>query len=72
MDFFRPLRRSVFCFNGNLVRQSNGLDFLYDHTSVFAVKFNGSIYFYRKDALENVVKILDNTGAVVVEYKYDA
>ena len=58
--------------NGNLIKQSNGLEFLYDHTGVFAVKYDGATFFYRKDALGNVVKILDNTGAVVVEYKYDA
>ena len=40
--------------NGNLVRQSNGLVFLYDHTGVFAVKYDGSAYFYRKDVLGNV------------------
>ena len=58
--------------NGNLIKQSNGLEFFYDHTGVFAVKYDGSTYFYRKDVLGNVAKILDNTGAVVVEYKYDA
>ena len=46
--------------------------FLYDHTGVFAVKYNGSTFFYRKDALGNVVKILDNMGNTVVKYKYDA
>ena len=50
--------------NGNLVRQNNGLDFLYDHTGVFAVKYNGSTYFYRKDVLGNIAKPPDNSGAV--------
>lgn len=58
--------------NGNLIKQSNGLEFFYDHTGVFAVKYNGSTYFYRKDAQANIVALLDNTGAVVVKYKYDA
>jgi YD repeat-containing protein len=58
--------------NGNLIRQSNGLEFLYDHTGVFAVKHNNTTYFYRKDAQANIVALLDNTGAVVVKYKYDA
>ena len=58
--------------NGNLIKQSNGLEFLYDHTGVFAVKYNGSTYFYRKDAQSNIVELLDNTGTVVVKYKYDA
>lgn len=45
---------------------------MYDHTGVFAVKYGGSTYFYRKDAQVNIVALLDNTGAVVVKYKYDA
>ena len=58
--------------NGNLIKQSNGLEFLYDHTGVFAVKYNGLTYFYRKDAQANIVELLDSNGAVVVKYKYDA
>ena len=58
--------------NGNLIKQSNGLEFLYDHTGVFAVKYAGSTYFYRKDAQANIVALLDNNGSVVVKYKYDA
>ena len=58
--------------NGNLIKQSNGLEFLYDHTGVFAVKHNNATYFYRKDAQANIVALLDNTGAVVVKYRYDA
>ena len=59
-------------FNGNLIKQSNGLEFLYDHTGLFAVKHGTQTYFYRKDAQANIVALLDNTGAVVVKYKYDA
>ena len=58
--------------NGNLIKQSNGLEFLYDHTGVFAVKYNGSIYFYRKDAQANNVALLDSNGATVVKYEYDS
>ena len=36
--------------NGNLIKQSNGLEFLYDHTGIFAVKYNGSTYFYKRNA----------------------
>ena len=39
---------------------------------MFAVKYAGSTYFYRKDAQANIVALLDNTGAVIVKYKYDA
>ena len=58
--------------NGNLIKQSNGLEFLYDHSGVFAVKYNNATYYYRKDAQSNIVELLDNTGATVVKYKYDA
>ena len=36
--------------NGNLIKQSDGLEFLYDHTGVFAVKYNGSTYFFKRNA----------------------
>jgi RHS repeat-associated protein len=58
--------------NGNLIKQSNGLEFLYDHTGVFAVKYNNTTYFYRKDAQANIVELLDSNGDTVVKYKYDA
>ena len=58
--------------NGNLIKQSNGLEFLYDHTGVFAFKYNGSTYYYRKNAQQDIIAILDNYGNVVVKYKYDA
>jgi len=48
------------------------LEFFYDHTGVFAVKHNGSTYFYRKNAQNDVIALLDNTGATVVKYRYDA
>ena len=48
--------------NGNLIKQSNGLEFLYDHTGVFAVKYAGSTYFYRKNAQTDVIALLDNMG----------
>ena len=48
------------------------MEFLYDHTGVFAVKHNNATYFYRKNAQNDIIALLDNTGAVVVKYKYDA
>ena len=48
------------------------MEFLYDHTGVFAVKHNNATYFYRKDAQANIVALLDNNGSVVVKYRYDA
>ena len=34
--------------------------------------YGGNTYFYRRDCQGNIIAILDNAGAVVVEYKYDA
>mgnify|MGYP003457256498 CR=1 FL=1 len=62
----------IYDSNGNLVKQSNGLEFLYDHSGVFAVKYNNSTYFYRKNAQNDIIAILDTNGAVVVKYTYDA
>ena len=36
------------------------------------MQYNGATYYYRKDAQANIVALLDNTGTVVVKYKYDA
>ncbi len=58
--------------NGNLISQSNGLEFLYDSTGVTGVKYQGNRYFYRKDIQGNILALLDSTGKVVVEYIYDA
>ena len=48
------------------------MEFLYDHTGVFAVKHNNATYFYRKNAQNDIIALLDNTGNVVVKYNYDA
>ena len=58
--------------NGNLIKQSNGLEFFYDHTGVFAVKYNNATYYYRKNAQNDIILLLDNSGTVVVKYRYDA
>ena len=58
--------------NGKLIKQSNGLEFIYDHTGLLAVEFAGSRYFYRKNAQNDVIALLDNDGNIVVKYVYDA
>lgn len=55
-----------------LIKQSNGLEYYYDRSGVCGVKYNDNTYVYRKDIQGNICAILDNTGNVVVEYKYDA
>ena len=58
--------------DGRLLKQSNGLEFIYDNSGVIGLKYAGDTYFYRRDCQGNIIAILDNNGAVVVEYKYDA
>ena len=49
------------------------LHFFYDAQSRPAkVRFNGTIYTYVHNLQGDIVGILDSTGALVVEYKYDA
>ena len=48
------------------------MEFLYDHSGIFAVKYNNSTYFYRKNAQNDIISLLDIDGNTVVKYKYDA
>ena len=57
---------------GRLLKQSNGLEFIYDNSGVIGVKYNNAQYFYRRDAQGNIIAIIDNGGAAVVQYNYDA
>ncbi len=57
---------------GKLLKQSNGLEFIYDASGVAGVLYNGGKYFYRKDAQGNVVALLNADGEVAVRYEYDA
>ena len=56
----------------NLIAQSNGLSFLYDHTGVMGMKYNNATYFYRKNAQGDVLALLDQEGNVLAKYIYDA
>ena len=58
--------------NGKLIRQSNGLEFFYDHTGVAGMKYNDATYIYRKDVQGNIIALLDSNGRIVVKYAYDA
>ena len=57
---------------GRLLKQSNGLEFIYDNSGVIGLKYGENTYFYRRDCQGNIIAILDSVGNVVVEYKYDA
>ena len=58
--------------DGRVVKQSNGLEFIYDQSGIAGIKYNNATYFYRKDAQGNISAILDSNGNIVVEYKYDS
>lgn len=58
--------------DGRIIKQSNGLKFIYDGAVVVGVNYNGTQYLYRKDAQGNIVALLDSDGNVVVNYSYDA
>jgi RHS repeat-associated protein len=62
----------VYDSDGRLVWQSNGLEFIYDHTGVTGLIYNEKPYIYRKDVQGNIIAILDNSGLEVVRYNYDA
>ena len=39
---------------------------------VIAVNYNGTYYYYLRNAQGDVVKLIDKTGSTVVEYTYDS
>ena len=45
----------TYASNGNLLTQSNGLEFIYDNSGVIGVKYNNAQYFYRRDAQGNII-----------------
>lgn len=59
----------------NIVEQDNGLNKLIfnydDNFNIIGVNIDGTDYFYEKNIQDDIVKILDDSGNVVVEYKYD-
>ena len=58
--------------NNRIIKQSNGIEFLYDNSGVAGIVYNSGTYLYRKDGQGNIVALIDSNGNVVVEYKYDA
>ena len=58
--------------NGNIIKQSNGLEFFYDFEGIAALKRNNTMYFFLRDGQGNIIAIVDSTGDVVVQYWYDA
>ena len=56
------------------INQYCRLDFLYDESGMLygLIKDNSSKYFYVRDYLQNILGIVDQSGKLVVKYKYDA
>lgn len=59
-----------------LISQVTGDDtllFSYDASgNAAAVNFNGTYYYYVRNGQGDIVKLIDNSGATVVEYAYDS
>jgi RHS repeat-associated protein len=63
--------------NGSsIVRQTDGaktLDFFYDENgNLYGFKEAGAMYYYLRNGQNDIIGILDNTGAQVVSYVYDS
>ena len=62
--------------DGQLLKQSDGWEFLYDNGGVMGFIYGNNTddnrYLYRKDILGNITGILDKNGKLIVKYKYDA
>jgi len=57
----------------HMTQGSNWLHFFYDGSGQPAeMNFNGTVYIYVKNLQGDIVGIVDTTGRIVVEYKYDA
>ena len=58
--------------NNRIIKQSNGIEFIYDNSGVAGIVYNSATYVYRKDGQGNICALIDSNGNVVVQYKYDA
>ena len=53
--------------------ETSMLRFSYDaNGKVVAVNYNGTYYYYLRNAQGDIVKLIDKTGTAVVEYTYDS
>ena len=51
---------------------SNSMHFVYDALGAAAVVYNGTTYYYLRNAQGDIVGIVDTSGNTVVSYAYDA
>ena len=55
-----------------MTQGSNKLHFIYDAAGPAGVNYNGTQYYYLKNAQGDVLGIVNSSGALVVSYTYDA
>lgn len=62
--------------NGNLIgenRNGNVIWYMYDAGNTIAgFQYDGNSYYFNKNFQGDIVSIVDSSGAVLVEYEYDA
>ena len=52
---------------------NNPIYYTYDASgSLWGMQYNGSMYFYVRNAQGDIIKLINSSGTVVVEYAYDA
>lgn len=56
----------------DIIKGSDSMHFTYDAVGPSSVTYNGTTYYYLRNAQEDVVGIVDSSGALVVSYTYDA
>ena len=69
--------KTEYYYNGSiLIAMADGTNtqkFSYDSTgNVVSVNFNGTEYYYLRNAQGDIVKLIDSSGNTVVEYTYDS
>ena len=51
---------------------SNSMHFVYDALGAAAVVYNGTTYYYLRNAMGDITGLVNTSGAQVVSYTYDA
>ena len=69
--------KTEFCLDGtNIIEQSDGsntLYFYYDsNDEIIGFTYNEAEYFYVKNAMSDIIGIVDSSGNLIVSYAYDA
>ena len=69
------VKHSYLYAGGKLMREtygSNTLDFFYDANGTpYALKYNGTVYYYVTNLQGDVIQIVDASGNTVASYEYD-